>query len=345
MANGDFGNQTTLLSTISLSEMTDLVRRNWVYTRENIVRNAKQLFIMDNVGAGQGSSKRYNEIDVETYADWKAEGADSTKAKVGVGYSMDMTARTFSKEVDITLEMRNDNRYAEVGTYIQNLSEFCDNRQDLDLTHRFTFAGDTSYVDKNGQTVTTEVGDGLALISSVHTLAFSATTYSNNVSGNPAFSESALESALLLGATQIYSNFGEKRQMRFDTIVSGDDPSTVRTIKQVLQSTADIDAVQAGIVNVYQGKFKHVILPNLATTAVGAYNSAKRRYWFLVASGQGMNGWQAFFGQWIAPTLLSPSDSNAGMDIHNLNWTWTSYCRYGVVTVSPKGCIGSLVSN
>src|SRR3990167_8903750 len=260
MADGTFGSQTTLLSETSLPEMTDLVRRNWVYTRENIVRNAKQLFIEEGVGSGQGNSKRYNEVDVETYADAKAEGANSQKAKVGVGYFMDMTARTFSKEVDITLEMRNDNRYAEVGTYIQNLSEFCDNRSDLDLTHRFTFAGDTSYTDRNGQTVTTEVGDGLALISSVHTLAFSSTTYSNNVSGNPAFGETSLESALLLGATQVYSNFGEKRQMRFDTIVSGDDPSTVRTVKQVLQSTADIDAVQAGVTNVYQGKFKHVIL-------------------------------------------------------------------------------------
>lgn len=345
MADGNFGNQTTLLSNTSLSEFSDLVRRNWVFTRENIVRNAKQLFIVDAVGAGQGSSKRYNEVDVETYADAKSEGADSTKSKVGVGYAMDMSARTFSKEVDITLEMRNDNRYAEVGSYLTNLAEFCDNRQDLDLTHRLTFAGDTSYTDRNGETVTTEVGDGLALISTVHTLAFSATTFSNSVSGAPAFSESSLESALLLGATQIYSNFGEKRQMRFNTIVTGDDPSTVRTVRQVLQSTADVDAAQSGVVNVYQGKFNHVILPNLATTAAGAYNSAKRRYWFLVAAGQGMNGWQAYLGEWIAPTLLTPSNDNSGMDIHNYNWTYSAYARWGIVTVSPKGLIGSLVSS
>ena len=343
MADGTFGSQTTLLSETSLPEMTDLVRRNWVWTRENIVRNAKQLFIEEGVGSGQGNSKRYNEVDVETYADAKAEGANSQKAKVGVGYFMDMTARTFSKEVDITLEMRNDNRYAEVGTYIQNLSEFCDNRLDLDLTHRLTFAGDTSYTDMNGELVTTEVGDGLALVSAAHTLAFSSTTYSNSVSGAPAFSESALESALLIAATSIYSNFGEKRTLRFNKIVTGDDPSTVRTVRQILQSTADIDAAQSGVANVYNSKFDHVILPNLATTAVGAYNSAKRRYWFLAAAGQGMNGWQAFVGTWIAPTLLTPNDSNSGMDIHTFNWTYSAYCRYGVVTVSPRGLIGSLV--
>lgn len=343
--DGTIGNQTTLLSNVSLPEMTDLIRRNWVYTRENIVRNARQCFIEDPIGSGQGSSKRYNEVDIETYADFKVEGADSQKAKVGIGYFMDMTARTFSKEVDITLEMRNDNRYIEVGNYIQNLSEFCDNRMDLDLTHRFTFAGDTSFVDKNGQTITTEVGDGLALVSTAHTLAFSSTTYSNSLTGSPAFSESSLESALLLTATDIYSNFGEKRQMRFNKIVTGDDPGTLRNVKQVLQSTADVDAVQAGVVNVYNGKFDHIILPNLATTAAGAYNSAKRRYWFLLAAGQGMNGWQAYVGTWIAPTLMTPSDTNNGADAHNYNWTYSSYARWGIVTVSPKGLIGSLVSS
>lgn len=337
------GNQTTLLSTLSLPELTDLIRKEWVTMREGSVQNARQLFIVDQVGSGNGSTKRYDEVDVETYADAKAEGADSTKSKVGVGYNKTMTARTFSKEVDITLEMRNDNRYTEVGSYITSLGKFCDARQDLDLTHRFTFAGDTSYVDMNGETVSTTVGDGLALVSASHTLAFSSTTYSNLVSGAPAFSESALEAAMLLAATNIYTNFGQKRTLRFNKIVSGDDPTTLRTIKQILQSTADVDAVQSGVMNVYNGKFEHVILPDLATSAAGAYNSAKKRYWFLVAAGQGMMGWQAYLGQWIAPTLLTPSDSNAGMDIHNYNWTYSAYCRYGIATVSPKGLIGSLV--
>lgn len=339
------GQQSTLLNEVTFSEFTDLIRKNWVFVRQNIERTARQLYIVDAIGAGQGSTKRYDEVDVETYADVKNEGSNSSKAKVGVGYNVTMTARTFSKEVDITLEMRNDNRYAEVGTYITNLSEFCDNRQDLDLTHRLTFAGSTSYTDMNGVTVSTTVGDGLALASSVHTLAFSSITYSNEVSGDPAFSESSLESAMLLAATNIYSNFGEKRHMAFNTIVTGDDPGTVRAVRQLLNSTADVDAVQAGITNVYAAKFNHVILRNLATTAAGAYNSAKRRYWFLVASGQGMNGWQAYLGEWIQPTLKTPAPGNNGEDIHNFNWTYSSYCRYGICTVSPKGIICSLVSN
>ena len=339
------GSQGTLLSNVTFPEFTDLVRHEWVSVRENIQRSARQLFIEDFIGAGNGSTKRYDEVDTETYADVKAEGANSKKAKLGVGYNVTMTARTFSKEIDITYEMRRDNRYAEVGSYVTNLSEFCDNRMDLDLTHRLTFAGDTSYTDKNGETVTTTVGDGLALASAVHTLAFSATTYNNIVTGAPAFSETSLESAMLIGATQIFSNFGEKRNMRFNTIITGNAPSTIRAVRQVLESTADVDAAQAGVKNVYMGAFNHVILPNLATTAAGAPNSAKYRYWFLAATGQRLNGWQAYVGIWDSPFLKTPSIGNNGEDVHNWNWTYSAGCRYGIATVSPKGIICSLVSS
>lgn len=339
------GSQTINLNEISLPELTDLVRRNWIYTKEHIKRNAKELFIHDTIGSGNGSTKLYKEVDTETYADVKNEGANSSKSKVGLGYDKTMMARTFSKELDITLEMRNDNRYVEVGTYITNLSEFCENRMDLDLTHRLTFAGATSYVDKNGNTIDTTVGDGYQLVYSAHTLAFSTTTYSNSVAGAPAFSQSAYEAARLIDATQIYSNFGEKRNMNFNAIITGDDPQTCRLVKQMLESQADIDASQSGIKNVYAGTMRHIILPNLATTALGAYDSTKRRYWFVACIGQGANGWQAYLGTWISPTLKTPTSGNNGEDIHSLNWTYAAYCRYGIVTVSPKGIIGSLVAS
>src|SRR3990167_5641668 len=139
------GNQGTLLSNLTFPEFTDLVRHEWISARENPIRNARQLFIEDFVGAGNGSTKRYDEYDGETFADNKAEGADSKKAKVGVGYNVTMTAKTVSKEVDITYEARHDNRYAQIGTDLTNLANFVDDRQDLDLTHRFTFAASTSY--------------------------------------------------------------------------------------------------------------------------------------------------------------------------------------------------------
>lgn len=339
------GNQATLLSEMTLPEFTDLVRRNWIAERDTLERRALPLFILEQVGAGQGSSKRYNEVDIETFAADKPEGTNSQKARAGVGYQKDMLARSFSKEIDITIEMRNDNRYAEVGSYITQLTQFVDNRQDLDLTHRFTFSGSTSYVDMNGATVDLTTGDGLSLTNAAHTLAFSSTTYSNSVASSPPFSESSFESALNLGANQIYSNFGELRQKNFNKVFCHNDPSTIRAIQQLIMSPADVEAVQSGVVNTYKGAVELVVLPYLATTAVGAYDSTKRRYWGIVAAGQGLMGWQAFCGEWVSARLFTPSDSNNGMDIHNLNWTYSTYGRYGICTPSPKGLVMSLVSS
>jgi len=86
------GNQTTLLNEVTLPELVNLVRRSWVITKETIQRTAAQCFIVEQVGAGQGNSKRYQEVDTETYADNKNEGTNFSKANVGVGYSIDMTA-------------------------------------------------------------------------------------------------------------------------------------------------------------------------------------------------------------------------------------------------------------
>ena len=333
------GNQSTLLSTITEPEFTDLVRRNWVATQEFIPRNAKQMFVMDPIGYNQGKSKLYNEYDTETYADDKPEGGPAQKAKIGVGYNMTMIAKTIAKQIDVTFEDRVQNRYPEVQAKLTSLMSFCENRTDLDLTHRFTFATSTSYVDLNGNTVSTVVGDGYQLVYNAHTLAFSSITYSNRISGDPSFSQTSLQAGLLLAASQIYNNFGQRRTMNFNAIFCWQDPATEQAIDQLIRSTADVDAVQAGIINVYRDKFVRVTLPNLATTAAGAYDSTKRQWWGIGAIGQGLNGWQGIYGQWVAPFLKTPAPGNNGENIDTWNWTYSTGSMYGIVTVSPRGII------
>lgn len=329
----------SLANEVSLSDLTDLVRRNWTVMKDTLERSAKNLFNEQWIGAGQGSSKRIEEFDGQTYAAFKPEGANSQKAFVGAGYSIDMNARTFSMEIDITLEMRNDNRYPQIGQLITDLSTFCENRQDLDLTHRLTFATSTSYTDMNGEVITISMGDGLSLANTAHTLAFSSTTYSNRVTGDPAFSQGSYELAMLLATTQTYNNFGEQRMLKFNTIVTGSDPETCRIVRQMLNSEADIDGVQAGIMNVYKNDKRHLVLPYYASLANGGYDSTKRRWWSICAVG--MSGWQAYVGDWISPTLKTPAPGNNGEDIHNYNWTYSAYCRYGIAVVSGKGFVAS----
>lgn len=334
--------QGNLLNTITFPEMTDLVRREWVKVQNMIKPQARQIYITDPIGKGQGNTKKYNEIDTETYAKLKRQGEAVAKASVGVGYDKTMTKKRIGLEIDITQEMRDENRYPEVGALITNLTHFCPQRIELDGTHRLTFGSSTSYVDMDGETVDLTGGDGLAVFSAVHTLKFSTTTWSNIVSGNPVFSQGALESAELLTTTDILSNFGDKRVITFNTIITGTDPNTKNAVKQFLNSTSDVTQNNPGVMNIYQNSYKHLVLPQLATTATGANDSTKRRYWFLGALGQGAMGLQAYYGEWEAPHMVaSPASGNNMEDPHRDVWSWGTRAGYGFVFVSGRGIIGS----
>lgn len=332
----------TFLASASFSQFTDLIRRSWTKTQQMIVPRAQELFIKDSIGKGQGNTKQYNEIDTQTFAKRKYEGAAASKAAIGVGYNVTMTKKRIAMEIDITQELRDENRYPEVQALITNLEHFCVHRMELDLTHILTFADATSYTNLDGETVDLTVGDGLALASSVHTLKFSSTTYSNRVSGDPIFSRGGIEAAELLAVTNILSNFGERRVLNFNAIVTGDDPNTCNAVKQFLESTSDVDQNNPAVVNVYKGKYRHIVLPYYHTTAVEAFDSTKRRHWALAAVGMGVNGWQAMYGVWEEPHLKEqPAEGKNNEDYHRDVWTYGTRAGYGIKPVSGRGIIFS----
>ncbi len=332
--------RTQLLNTVTLSELSDLVRKEFITNTKMVVPNAKQLFISEPVGKGQGNTKRYDEIDIQTYGRKKREGEAAKKASVGIGYNVTMTKGRIAMEIDITQEMLDENRYAQVGSQIRQLTHFMPQRINLDLTHIFTFASANSMTDMDGDNVILTVGDGLPLASSVHKLKFSGTTYSNRVAGDPLFSQGALVAAEKLAVTNIYSNFGERRTLSFNTLVTGDDPNTVNSVKQILNSTSDVDAAHSGVLNVNMSKYRYVVLPQLATDATGGHDSTKARFWFILASGQGTDGWQGYYGEWETPNMKVPKG-----DSHDYSRDIDTYgvrAGYGIRAVSGRGIVFSL---
>jgi hypothetical protein len=333
-------NQGTFLNTVTFPELTDLVNRNFVTVGGLIKPVAKTLFMTDSVGQGEGELKLIQEYDFSTYARAKAQGVDAKKASFGIGYYITIRAKRIGLESEITWEMRRYNKKQEVLAAITALPHFCPQRVELDLTHRLTFSTSTSYVNLDGETVDLTVGDGLALVSASHTLKFSSLTYSNRVSGDPLFSKGALEAAELLTTTDILSNFGEKRVMEFNRIVTGNNPTIVNAVKQFLRSTSDNTQSNSGVVNVNQNKYEYVILPQLATTATGAIDSTKKNWWFLMAVGAGLNAWQGWYVEWEAMNLI-PSTAGNGTDVHKDIWYFNVRQSYNIGVVSGRGLIAS----
>lgn len=330
----------TFLNTVTFPELTDLLNRNFITVGGLITPVAKQLFLTETMGSNEGELKLLQEYDITTYAKAKPQGVDAKKAAFGIGYYITVRMKRIGMEAEITWEMRRLNKKQEVMATITSLPHYCPQRVELDLTHRLTFCTSTSYVDLDGNTVDLTVGDGLALVSASHTLKFSTLTYSNRVTGDPLFSKGGLEAAELLTTTDILSNFGEKRVMDFNTIVTGNNPTVVNAVKRFLRSTSDDTQSNAGVINPSQDKYRHLILPQLNTTATGAIDSTKKNWWFLVAAGAGLRGWQAYYVEWEASNLI-PSTMGNGTDVHKDVWYYNVRQAYNIGAVSGRGFIAS----
>lgn len=337
----------SLLNTVTLSAFVDLVKKQFSHVNEMVQPAAQQLYKTEDLTSWSSNQKRYDEIDVETFGKLKREGENAAKVRGGIGYNKVMNAKRIASEIDITWEMRRYGQEHRIKENLHNLNHFVPQRIDLDLTHRFTFSSATSYVDQDGETVDLTMGNATSsLVSTAHTLKFTSATYSNRVTGDPAFSQGALEVAEDLFTTDILSNFGERRVITPNIIFSTDTASVVNSIKKVLNSSADVDAAHSGVINVNYRKYTHVTLPYLATTATGARDNTKKRYWGLASTGVG-GGFQAYYGIFEranlkTPTKVGSTEMFIGEDIHNDNQTFGTRGSYGICILAGRGVVMSL---
>ncbi len=322
------------LNTITYSDFVRLADFSWLKGLESLVMEARKsgLFKVSAFPANSGDTKEYNEVDLEEYASEKDEGDQATQAKVQQGYTKILSLKRFGKDIKVTWEMRRRNKYTDVLNEITNLAKMQGNRMDLDLTHRLTFGTATSYTNKDGTSIDISVGDTLALFSTAHTLRGSSTTFRNRLANNPQVSKGAIEGMEKLVVEQTYNQFGEKMTLNHDKIWSSDDPNTANTIREHLRSTSAPAAPNAGVINVNQAKYTHVILPRLATTAAGAPDSTKAKYWGIASSA----GSTSFLAVEQEPTLNKPALASNSDDVSTEDRTFTGRTSYGIATVSAN---------
>ncbi len=316
------------LNVVGLSDFVKLANVLWLkgYTSVPQVMRSSGLFKEEPIPMNSGNTREFTEIDGQEYARRKGESDQAQRASVQQGYSKTMTQYRVALDIGISYEMRTQNKYSEVTARLTNLGKQVANRMDLDMAHRIGFAASTSYTDMDGVVVDTTVGDTLALASSVHTVRGSSVTYRNILSGNGRLAKGTLEGMERLVTEETINQFGEKMTMTFDILWTTDDPNTVNTAKEYLQSTADVEGSNSGVKNVYMSKYKHVVLPRVATTAAGAVDATKRYYWGLASSENS----SAYLGVWEEPHLKTPANLNAGEDFATDDWNFGARGGYGI---------------
>lgn len=317
---------------LNIATLSDFVRNAEILFMKGLdavpmaARNSG-IFRIDDISDHKGNTKEYSEIDLEEYAKRKGEGDQAVRARVQQGYSKVGTLYRVALDIGITYEMRHYNKYVDVISRLTNLGMTAAKRMELDLSHRITFATATSYTDMDGVVVDISVGDTLALASTAHTVRGSSTTFRNRLANNPLFSRGAIEGMEQMIIENSINQFGEKVTIPYDIIWSTDDRNTCNTIAEYLKSTASPDALNAGVVNVYQGKYKHVILPRVATTASGANDATKAKYWGLASS---MNS-QAFLGINEEPHLKPTSENGANTEFSTEDFNMGATAGYFIV--------------
>lgn len=290
------------------------------------------IFVVEDIPNNAGETRDWTEIDLELYADNKPQGNQAGRARVQLGFDKLVTVKRVAKDIGITYEMRNFNKYPEVVRRLTSLAQMPVNRLELDLSHRIGFGTAASYTDKNGTVVDITTGDVLPLWSTAHLLAGSATTYRNRLAGNPILSKGALEGMERLVTEETLNNFGEKVNLDFDILWTTDDPTTVNTALEYLNSVAAPDFANSGVSNVYKAKYKFVKLPLVPTTATGLPDATKRRFWGISCSSMT----DAHLGIWEAPHLKSPSDLNAGEEFSTDDWNFGVRAGYGIGIVTGR---------
>ena len=335
-------NQGVQILPATFPELSDLVERNFVNVGAMYPAVVMQLYTKAPL-TSRSEYQMLQEYDTDTYSRNKPAGVAVKKATSGIGYLIQIRAKRIGLEVEITEESRTIfDKYAQVMNDLQSLAYFNQNRVELMGTHRLTFATSTSYVDMDGDTVDTTVGDGNPLAYATHALKFSATTYSNRVSGDPLFSKGAMELARKLITTDILDNFGRKRVLKFNTIITGDNPTVVDAVKQYLRSTSDNTQNNPNVINVAQDySWKHIILPHLATTASGLPDSTKVNWWAIAAIGQGNMGWQARVVEWEGSRMIPSTSGGNGQDVHKDIWYFNTRQTLQFGILAGKGYIAS----
>lgn len=315
--------------------LTDFVRNAtilWLKGEDQFQEVMRRSGIVREVAIpqGTGNTREFSEVDLEQYAKRKAEREQATYAKIQQGYSKVGTLYRVAFAEAITYEMRTQGKYPEMTAKLTNLLPTAMARMELDLQHRFTFGTATTYVDQDGVTVDISVGDTLALFSTAHTVRGSSTTFRNRLANNPQASLGALEGMEKMRVENHINQFGQKVPVMDDIIWTTDDPNTVNTVRQLLRSTASISAPNAGVENVYNAKYRHIILPRIATDANGNVDSTRAKYWGLVASRES----SFYLGVHEEPHVIPPSEGSNAEDRLTDDWLFNVRGGWMIVVVS-----------
>lgn len=320
---------------ILTTQFNDLVKNalvQWREEYESVEKAARQLY---DISPNENLTSEHSHIDSQGFARRKDEGGAYVVGSPRQGYTLNLTKSRIGLRDSVTWEMRKYDKYREIEKKMRGLGESTAQRIELDLTHLFTFGlQGSSYTNMDGETVNTVTGDGAQIFSDSHTITGSSTNV-DNYNGTLAFNRTNLEAAERLFRNMVNMN-DMKVVPKPDTIITSDDPAITNVVAEFMRSVSAPDTAERAD-NVYKGKYRHVVLPFLATTNLGAPTSTGRYYWMLADTKHK----DAIVEFSEMPTFTAPNPGSNGEDFDTDDWKFKSSASYAYGILDYKWIVGS----
>lgn len=333
-----------------LEAVRDLVIKSFLTPNPRQFGDERKLFIPRSPKGGIASeTEKVTEMDRQRFAaTQKVQGQASAQAGIAEGYSKVIYRKTVSIERVLSGE-------AVLGLEDKGLASWAmETRSDiedkilLDMRNFLAYAAgsSTTYTDNGGFSIDVTTADGLTAFHAAHTLKYSSSTYSNIVTGAPALSEVALDTASDFFSYNRLDNYGKPLANPGKlTIVTSNKAVMKNRVARIVTSMSP-EAIEgqananANVKNVNNGRYEHISI-DFDQDANGNWDSTKSFYWFLAAlQSAEADRLQWYYVRWMSPMAAPTVTKESEWIISNV-----ARAMYGIGAASAKGaCVSKATS-
>lgn len=307
---------------------TDLVKLSpmvWLDAARVAAERVQPVMDLYDVDQLDQFNRDYSSIAHGGFGKVTAEGADyQTK----VHNQADTLSASVIKRTDaytITEDLVDGNKYREIEMGMRDLGETLFKTRARDATHRIgTYAFSTSFTDSEGNTVNSGVANATteAIFADTHTMATGG-TYDNLLA------DTALSYTSLQNLEDLTVDFIDEDGFRVPwggmsekVLLTTDDVANVHNAKRLTTQEYELSAAERDI-NIFRGNTRHLPLFFLNTTATGAVDTTKDKYYIIVDAS--LTNRLAIFSDHTKPKLSGPFE-----DMWNGGMLWRAKTRYDI---------------
>lgn len=230
----------------------------------------------------QDTDKRvevFNSAIMDNFSHDTGDGENFYENESVYGDELTITQAKYTSSVEITRGVVQFDQYnvVEVVEGSEGLGRNHSNKIEQDIQQFIKNGASTSYVDIDGNTVSTLSAAGVSLFNNSITVNGSSATYDNLDS--TAYGQTGMEAL-----ENLFRNFlnheGQRANKVANTIFSTTESQTVNLIKEYRNATGHVEDAARGI-NTRVGKYDHIEMEYLDADTSGAPDSTTDTYWGL----------------------------------------------------------------